>query len=77
MKEIRQNGFVLIAVVVVVATTAAEMLVLAGLAKTMLFETRTAHVQAVQRNLMASGLIVSGYDRQKTITASRKSPQSH
>ena len=56
MKEIRQNGFVLIAVVVVAATTAAEMLVLAGLAKTMLFETRTAHVQAVQRNLMASGL---------------------
>jgi Tfp pilus assembly protein PilX len=56
MKEIRQKGFVLIVVVVLVVSAAGELLVLVGLGKTMLFQTQAAHLEAVERNLAASGL---------------------
>lgn len=56
MKQPGQNGFVLILVVTVIAAIGVEMFVLTGLAKTMLFESNTAYLQAVERNLTASGL---------------------
>ena len=52
----RQNGFVLVLVVTIMVLIGAEMFVLTGLAKTMLFESDTAHLQAIKRNLTASGL---------------------
>ena len=56
MKGIRRNGFVLIVVVVLVVSAAGELLVLVGLGGTMLFQTQAADLEAVQRNLLASGL---------------------
>ena len=56
MKQLRQNGFVLILVITAIAAIGAEMLVLAGGANTMLFQSDTAYLQAVKRNLAASGL---------------------
>jgi len=56
MKQPGQNGFVLILVVTVIAAIGVEMFVLTGLAKTMLFESNTAYLQAVERSLTASGL---------------------
>lgn len=52
----RQKGFVLILVVTIMVLIGAEMFVLTGLANTMLFESNTAHLQAIKRNLTASGL---------------------
>jgi len=56
MKQAQQNGFVLILVAVVMALIGADMFVLAGLTKTMLFESNTAELEAAERNLTASGL---------------------
>jgi len=56
MNQPRQNGFVLILVVMVIAAIGVEMFVLSGLTKTMLFESNTAYLEAVERNLAASGL---------------------
>ena len=46
----------LILVITAIAAIGAEMLVLAGSANTMLFQSDTAYLQAVERNLVASGL---------------------
>lgn len=56
MGQLRQNGFVLILVITVIAAIGAEMFVLTGGANTMLFQSDTAYLQAVERNLVASGL---------------------
>ena len=56
MKQLRQNGFVLILVITAIAAVGAEMFVLTGGANTMLFQSDTAYLQAVKRNLAASGL---------------------
>ena len=52
----RQNGFVLILVIMAVAAIGAEMFILTDIAKTMLFESNTAYLEACSRNLAASGL---------------------
>ena len=52
----RQNGFVFIFVVMVIALIGTEIFVLTGVANTMLFETDTAYLRACQRNLVISGL---------------------
>ena len=52
----RQNGFVLILVITAIAAIGAEMFVLTGGANTMLFQSDTAFLRAVERNLAASGL---------------------
>ena len=56
MKQRRQDGFVLILVVVIIALIGTSVLVLSNNTETMLFESNRAYLQAVQRNLMASGL---------------------
>ena len=56
MKHPRQNGFVLILVVVAIALIGAEMSVLTGSANKILFQSDTAYLQACERNLVTSGL---------------------
>ncbi|MEE9370652.1 MAG: hypothetical protein V3W45_04180 [Sedimentisphaerales bacterium] len=56
MKNERKNGFVLVLVILAMAIIGATMLVLTAGAKTMVFQSNTAYLQACQRNLVASGL---------------------
>jgi len=56
MKEPRQNGFVMILVIMAIAIIGIEMFALAGVANTMQFQSNTAYLQACERNLLASGL---------------------
>lgn len=52
----RQNGFVMILVIVAISLIAMVMYLLAGGANTMMFQSDTAELRAVERNLTASGL---------------------
>ena len=56
MKKTRQNGFILILVIVSIALIGAVMFVLTDDSNTMLFQSDRAYLRAVQRNLIASGL---------------------
>jgi hypothetical protein len=56
MKKIRQNGFVLLLVIMAIALVGTATCVLAGGANIMLFQSDTVYLQACERNLMASGL---------------------
>ena len=56
MKNLRQNGFVLVLVITVIAVVGAEMFVLGGMSNTILFQTDIAYLEVVERNLVASGL---------------------
>lgn len=56
MKNLRQNGFVLLLVITVIAVVGAEMFVLTGMANTILFQSDIAYLEGVERNLVASGL---------------------
>ena len=56
MKNERKNGFVLVLVILAMAIIGATMLVLSAGAKTMVFQSNTAYLQACQRNLVTSGL---------------------
>jgi type II secretory pathway pseudopilin PulG len=56
MKKTRQNGFILIYVIVSIALIGAVMFVLTDDSNTMLFQSDRAYLRAVQRNLVASGL---------------------
>ncbi len=56
MKNERKNGFVLVLVILAMAIIGATMLVLSAGAKTMVFQSNTAYLQACERNLVASGL---------------------
>jgi len=57
MKKTKQNGFVLILVIVALAVIGVQMSVLAGIANTMQFQSNTAYLKACERNLLASGLV--------------------
>ena len=56
MKKKEKNGFVLILVVTAIAVIGIQMFVLSSNANIMLFQSDTAYLQAVERNLIASGL---------------------
>ena len=56
MKKVRQNGFVMLFVITVLALISAVTYVLASGANIMLFQSDTAYLEACERNLMASGL---------------------
>ncbi|UCD50707.1 MAG: hypothetical protein JSW27_24695 [Phycisphaerales bacterium] len=56
MKTARQDGFVLTLVIVALGLMGVVMAVLAGAGNTMLFHADRAQVEAVERNLTASGL---------------------
>jgi len=57
MKNTKQNGFVLILVIVAIAVIGIQMSVLADIANTMQFQSQTAYLKACERNLLASGLM--------------------
>lgn len=56
MKEIEQNGFALILVIMAIALIGVVMFVLTEDANTMMFQSDMAYLDAVERNLVASGL---------------------
>jgi len=56
MNKSRQNGFVMILVIVTISLIAMVMYLLADDSNTMLFQSDTAELRAVERNLTASGL---------------------
>ena len=60
MRRLRRRGFVLIIVVVVIALMGAQLLVLSGISNSILFESETAYLEAVERNRSASGLAWAG-----------------
>ncbi|MCJ7728788.1 MAG: hypothetical protein MUO27_02750 [Sedimentisphaerales bacterium] len=53
----RQNGFVLIFVIVVLALIGMYMIVLTGDSNTIIFQANRAYLEACKQNLAASGLI--------------------
>jgi hypothetical protein len=55
-RTVSQKGFVIILLLLLIAAAGAEMFVLTTLSNTMLFESDTAHLQALERNITASGL---------------------
>jgi len=57
MKKTRQNGFVLVFVIVAIAVIGIQMAVLADIAKTMQSQSQNAYLKACNRNLLASGLL--------------------
>jgi len=61
MKRLRNRGFVLLFVIVAITLVGVTMFVLAIGADTMMFQSDTAYLQAVERNLTASG---SAWSRQ-------------
>jgi len=56
MKKTEQNGFALILVIMAIFLIGVVMFVLTEDAKTILFQSDTAYLQAVERSLTASGL---------------------
>ena len=56
MNKLKQNGFVLVIVIVLIAVVGLEMFVLTGGSNTMLFQADSAYLQACESNLVASGL---------------------
>ncbi|MDI9431695.1 MAG: hypothetical protein QM570_08260 [Planctomycetota bacterium] len=56
MSEARRSGFILVYVIMLLAITAVVMLVLTEGSNTMLFQADAAYLQALDRNLAASGL---------------------
>jgi hypothetical protein len=57
MEKTRQNGFVLILVIVAIAVIGIQMAVLGDIANTMQFQSQNAYLKACERNLLASGLV--------------------
>jgi hypothetical protein len=56
MKKARQNGFVMLLVIVALILVGFEMFVLAGSSNTIVFQTNSAFVESCEQNLVASGL---------------------
>jgi len=57
MKKTRQNGFVLVLVIVAIAVIGIQMAVLGDIVNTMQFQSQNAYLKASERNLLASGLV--------------------
>jgi len=56
MAGLRKKGFVLMLVIIAMSLVGVIMLVLTSGANTMLFQSDTAYLRAIERNLTASGL---------------------
>ena len=74
MKAARKEGFVLALVIVALGLLGVVMAVLTGGANTMLFHADRAHVQAVERNLKASGLAWARHRAAQTDTVTSAEP---
>ena len=76
MKKTRQNGFVLILVIVAIAVIGIQMAVLGDIANTMQFQSQNAYLKACERNLLASGLVWAKENvREKSSESSGKTIQ--
>ncbi len=56
MKRRRENGFVMLLIIVALALIAVEIFVLTAGSNTILFQANDAYLEACERNLTASGL---------------------
>jgi len=56
MKRAKQNGFVLVLVITVLALIGVEMFILAGGSNIILFQANNSYLTACERNLIESGL---------------------
>jgi type II secretory pathway pseudopilin PulG len=56
MKKRKQNGFILVAIIGVLAVVGTGMYVLIGGSNALLFQSNSAYLQACEANLRASGL---------------------
>jgi len=70
----RQRGFVLTLVIVALGLMGVVMAVLAGASNTMLFHADRAQVEAVERNLTASGLAWARHQRRQADAALSAEP---
>ncbi|MBL7152618.1 MAG: hypothetical protein ISS79_02795 [Phycisphaerae bacterium] len=59
MKKTKQNGFVLLLVIAAITAIGVVMFILAVDSNTMIFQSDTAYLRAVQRNLTASALALA------------------
>jgi hypothetical protein len=71
MRRPERNGYVIILSVVAIALVGAALLILAGLANSLLFDANQAHLQACNRNLVASGLAWAQHNRDKISDSSK------
>jgi type II secretory pathway component PulK len=72
MNNGRQNGFVLMLVIIVMALIAVQMLALADIANTMQFQSHTEYLSACERNLLASGTAWAKQNVRDMETADKK-----
>lgn len=56
MKKAKENGFILMVIIVQIASAAMFVLVLSASTNSMIYQTNTAYIKACQENLSASGL---------------------
>ena len=76
MSTEKRDGFVLTFVIVLLGLVGVVMFVLTGGSNTMLFEADAAHVQAVDRNLAASGLAWARHRAAQADSAASDEPVS-
>ena len=62
MKKTKQNGFVLLLVIAAITAIGVVMFILAVDSNTMIFQSDTAYLRAVQRNLTASALALAQHN---------------
>ena len=65
MKKRRQQGFVLIFVIMMIFIIGVEMFALSDIANTMQFQSQNAYLKACKRNLLASGLVWANENTRK------------
>ena len=54
MKQAKRKGYALILVMLVMLLIGAELFVLSGISQSMIFQTKTAYLEAQRRNIAAS-----------------------
>lgn len=61
MKQAKRKGYVLILVMLVLILIGAELFVLSGISQSMIFQTKTAYIEAQRRNTAASAAALKKY----------------
>ena len=76
MRQHRQKGFILILVITTLASISTAIYILSAHAKTMLFQSNTAHLRATQRNLTASAMAWGRYNIKNQNTQALNKPEN-
>ena len=71
MKYPARHGFVLILAIVAIALVGASLLILAGLANSLLFDANQVYLEAYNRNLTASALVWAQHNRDELNDSSK------